>query len=280
MSFSVVSFIVASAAVLGALVGSFLNVVVWRVPRRESVVTPASHCPNCDSPIRRRDNVPVVSWLLLRAKCRDCGARISARYPLVELGTGLCFAAVTWWATAERADPRTSAEAASTGLVLVAFLYLAAVSIALALIDLDTHSLPNRIVYPALIVSGVLLGAASLVSGDYLAAARAAIAGVALFAAYLALALAYPGGMGYGDVKLAAVLGVYLGFLGWPEFAVGAFAPFLVGGIFSIGLVLAKRAGRKSRIPFGPWMLVGAWVGIFLGAPIASWYLGFVGLAE
>jgi leader peptidase (prepilin peptidase)/N-methyltransferase len=274
-----VSFIVVAAGVLGALVGSFLNVVIWRVPRRESVVRPASHCPNCDSPIRRRDNVPVVSWLMLRGRCRDCGAPISARYPAVELGTGVFFAIVAWWSVAGLAAYPAATQAAAFGLVLAAFLYLAAVSVALALIDLDTHTLPNRIVYPSLIIGAVLLGASSMISGDYFAIARAAIGGAALFTAYLVMALSYPGGMGFGDVKLAAVLGLFLGYLGWPQLAVGAFAPFLVGGVFSIALVLAKRAGRKSRIPFGPWMLVGAWIGIFFGATIAVWYLNFVGLA-
>ena len=274
------SLVVVFAGILGALIGSFLNVVIWRIPRRESIVSPASHCPRCDTQIRRRDNIPVLSWLILRGKCRDCGAPISARYPAVELGTGVFFAAVTWWFLASTDEIATGYMIAATALALAAFLFLAAISVALGLIDIDTHTLPNRIVYPSFIVAGVLLVASAVVSGDYFAVARCAIGAGALFSAYLVMALLYPGGMGFGDVKLAALLGLYLGFLGWPQLVVGAFAPFLIGGLFSIALVVLKKAGRKSRIPFGPWMLVGTWVGIFAGAPVAGWYLRLVGLEQ
>ena len=274
------SLVVVFAGILGALIGSFLNVVIWRIPRRESIVSPASHCPRCDAQIRRRDNIPVLSWLILRGKCRDCGAPISARYPAVELGTGVFFAAVTWWLLASTDEIATGYMIAATALALAAFLFLAAISVALGLIDIDTHTLPNRIVYPSFIVAGVLLVASAVVSGDYFAVARCAIGAGALFSAYLVMALLYPGGMGFGDVKLAALLGLYLGFLGWPQLVVGAFAPFFIGGLFSIALVVLKKAGRKSRIPFGPWMLVGTWVGIFAGAPVAGWYLRLVGLEQ
>jgi leader peptidase (prepilin peptidase) / N-methyltransferase len=150
--------------------------------------------------------------------------------------------------------------------------------VVLALIDLDTHTLPNRIVLPSYVVGVVLLGAASVSSGDYPALLRAGIGMAALWLAYLAMALAYPGGMGFGDVKLAGVLGLYLAWVGWGALAVGAFAAFLLGGLFSIGLIIARKAGRKSGIPFGPWMLAGAWVGIFFGESIASGYLALVGL--
>jgi leader peptidase (prepilin peptidase) / N-methyltransferase len=163
-------------------------------------------------------------------------------------------------------------------LALVAFLYLAAISVVLALIDFDTHTLPNRIVLPSYLVGIALLGATSVLGGDYGALLRAGIGMAALWLAYLAMALAYPGGMGFGDVKLAGVLGLYLAWVGWGALAVGAFAAFLLGGLFSIGLIIARKAGRKSGIPFGPWMLAGAWVGIFFGESIASGYLTLVGL--
>jgi leader peptidase (prepilin peptidase)/N-methyltransferase len=272
-------YIAVAAGLFGLLIGSFLNVVVWRLPRGESLSTPASHCPNCDHPIRRADNIPVLSWLMLRGRCRDCGAPISPRYPLVELATGLAFAAVTLWSSGRAADALTSSEnTVATLLALCAFLYLAAISIALTLIDLDVHRLPNALVLPSYIVAAALLGAASLLTGDLAALARAGIGAAALFLAYLVMALVYPGGMGYGDVKLAGVLGLYLGWLGWPQLLIGAFAAFLLGGVFSILLLLTRRADRKSGIPFGPWMIAGAWVGIFFGDGIAEWYLGLFGL--
>jgi leader peptidase (prepilin peptidase)/N-methyltransferase len=268
----------------GLLIGSFLNVVAYRVPLRRSIVSPPSACPTCGTPIRSRDNIPVISWILLRGKCHSCRSPISARYPIVELGTGAFFAAVAvWFGVSTVSTSSTTGIAATTGIVswivgLVAFLYLAAVSVVLALIDLDTHTLPNRIVLPSYLVGIALLGAASILSGDYGALLRAGIGMAALWLAYLAMALAYPGGMGFGDVKLAGVLGLYLAWVGWGALAVGAFAAFLLGGLFSIGLIIARKAGRKSGIPFGPWMLAGAWVGIFFGESIASGYLTLVGL--
>lgn len=269
------------AGVFGLLIGSFLNVVVWRLPRGESLNHPGSHCPRCEHPIRWFDNVPVISWLVLRGRCRDCGERISVRYPAVELFTGLLFASVAWWRVSVGSFDNAATDAAALFaalLALLAFLYLAAISVALALIDLDTHKLPNKIVLPAYVVGGVLLAASSLLSGDLDALVRAAIGAAALFLAYLIMAFAYPGGMGLGDVKLAGVLGLYLAWLGWGELLVGSFAAFVLGGVFSIILLLARRIGRKSGIPFGPWMLAGAWVGIFFGGTIWRGYLAMFAL--
>lgn len=263
------------AAVLGGLIGSFLNVVVWRVPRGESLAFPASHCPHCNHPIRGYDNIPIVSWLVLRARCRDCGAPISARYPLVELSGVLAFTGVFFWVVL----PNANAFSVSLAFALVAFLYLAAISIALTLIDLDVNRLPNAIVYPSYAVMVALLAAASVLDGDLWGLLRATIGGVGLFVVYFLLALAYPGGMGFGDVKLAGLLGFVLAWLGWGALAVGAFAPFLLGGVFSIVLLLVRRAGRKSRIPFGPWMLGGAWIGIVVGDVVSIWYLNVFGIA-
>jgi leader peptidase (prepilin peptidase)/N-methyltransferase len=163
-------------------------------------------------------------------------------------------------------------------LTLSAFLYLAAVSVALTLIDIDTHTLPNRIVMPAYLVVSVLLAVASLLNGEPERLVQAAIGGGVLFGLYLLMALTRPGGMGLGDVKLAGVLGICLGWLGWGALAVGAFSAFLLGGVFALALVILGRANRKSGIPFGPWMLAGAWVGIFFGDQIAHGYLSLFGL--
>ena len=256
--------VVVLVGVFGLLIGSFLNVVVWRVPRGESLVSPPSHCPGCDTPIKPYDNIPVVSWLLLRGRCRRCGERISARYPLVELGTGLLFAALVVRIGLDWALP--------------AYLYLGAICVALTLIDLDHQRLPNVIVLPSYVVGGVLLGAAALLDGEPRTLLRAVLGGAALYAIYFLLVLAYPAGMGWGDVKLAGVLGGYLGYLGWPEWFTGWLLGFFLGGIFGVLALLARRATRKTMVPYGPFMMVGALLAVFWGGTIAESYLGITGL--
>lgn len=264
--------------VVGAAIGSFLNVVIHRVPLGLSVVNPPSACPACTARVRPYDNIPIVSWLVLRGRCRDCGAPFSGRYALVELATALAFAGLAvLLLPGILAAPSTAALAAGL-LELVALLYFAAVSIALAAIDLDTHRLPNSIVLPSYPVLAVMLGASALLTGDLETAARAAAGAGILFAGYLLLAFISPRGMGMGDVKLAGVIGLVLGFSGWAALAVGTLAAFLLGGLVGIALIVAGRARRNTGIPFGPWMLGGAWVGILLGEPIARAYLALFGL--
>jgi leader peptidase (prepilin peptidase)/N-methyltransferase len=242
---------------LGLAVGSFLNVVIHRVPRDESLVRPGSHCPDCGSEVRTRHNVPELGWLLLRGKCADCRAPISARYPLVEAGTAVLFVAV----------------AAKFGWSweLPAYLYLAAVAIALAAIDLDVMRLPDKIVLPSYSVALILLIPAAIADHSWDAAIRGLIAAALMYAFYWVLAV-LPKGMGGGDVKLAPLLGLYLGWLGWSSVAVGAFAGFLLGGVVGVVLMATRLATRKSRIPFGPYMLAGAFLAVFAAAPIAHWY--------
>ena len=263
----------------GLLIGSFLNVVAYRVPIGMSVVRPASACPGCGSGIAARDNVPLLSWALLRGACRHCRMPISVRYPLVEAVTGVAFAVAALPflpAIARAGEPRLVVAGA---LELVSYLYLAAISVVLAVIDLDVRRLPDRIVLPAYLVGGGLLGAVDLLRGD-LGAAGLAAAGAAISVAfYLALALAKPGGMGLGDVKLAGVLGLFLGQAGLPALLVGTFAAFFLGGLFGAVLLITRRTTRSSAIPFGPWMLAGAWVGVLFGAPVTTAYLTTIGIA-
>ena len=255
-------FLVVLVALTGLVVGSFLNVVIWRVPRGESIVSPPSHCPSCDQPVRPRDNIPVVSWLLLRGRCRDCGEPISRRYPLVEAGTAVVFVLL---ALRIGLEPE-----------LVAFLYLGAVGVALALIDIDVKRLPNVIVLPSYLVAGVLLAIAAVIDGAWEDLLRSVLGMAALYGFYFLLALVYPKGMGFGDVKLAGLLGLYLGWLGWAEVVTGGFLGFLFGGVGGVLLIAVRRAGRKSMIPFGPYMLAGALVAILWGGALADLYLDTV----
>ena len=264
--------------VVGAAIGSFLNVVIFRVPARISVIHPPSACPTCAAPVRPYDNIPVISWLVLRGRCRDCRSPFSGRYPLVELLTALAFAGLTaLQLPAIVAAPSVTAAIAAS-LVLVAMLYFAAISIALAAIDVDTHRLPDAIVLPSYLVLGILLVTAAFLVGDIEGAARTAAGAGVLFAGYLGLVLISPRGMGMGDVKLAGVIGLVLGFSGWSALGVGTLAAFLLGGIVGVVLIVLGRARRNTGIPFGPWMLAGAWVGILLGEPIARGYLALFGL--
>ncbi|HEY3261176.1 MAG TPA: prepilin peptidase [Pseudonocardiaceae bacterium] len=245
--------------VLGLAVGSFLNVVVHRVPRGESLVSPGSHCPACDRPIRARHNVPVLGWLVLRGRCADCGAPIAPRYPLVEAGTALVFAAV-----AVRLGDLHLLSA------LPAYLYFAAAGIALGLIDLAHRRLPNSIVLPSYPVLAALLAASAAWQHDWWSLARAAIGAAALFAFYLAVALAHPAGMQFGDVKLAGVVGGVLGYLSWSALLVGAFGAFLLGSVVGVAVIASGRGGRKTALPFGPFMIASAVLAMFVAEPIAS----------
>ncbi len=245
--------------VFGLLIGSFLNVVVWRVPRGESVVSPPSACPACQTPIRPRDNLPVAGWLLLQGRCRDCAEPISKRYPLVELGTGVLFAVLAL---------RFGFDA-----VLPAYLYLGAVGLALALIDIDLKRLPDALTLPSYPVVLVLLGVAAVVQHSAHSLVRAVVCGLIAGAFYFALWFVYPSGMGFGDVKLSGVLGLYLGWLGYGELAVGLFLGFLYGGLFGIGLILFKDGGRKTKVPFGPFMLLGTLTAVLVGSQLVDGYL-------
>ncbi|GAA0610331.1 A24 family peptidase [Sporichthya brevicatena] len=253
----------AALALLGLLVGSFLNVVVHRVPAGQSVVRPGSSCPECGSPVRARDNIPVVSWLLLRGRCRDCAHPISARYPLVELGCAALFGALTL----------------RFGLspILPALLFLAAIGLALAMIDLDVSRLPFEISVPGLGVTAVLLALAGFADG-WSPVAVALLSALAWFGLYWSLWFGTGGrGMGLGDVVLAPTLGLALGWLGWGPSLVGLLGGFAIGSVVGVTLMLVGRAGRRSQIPFGPSMLAGALLGAFAGSAIWGAYLGTIG---
>lgn len=253
---------VALFAVLGLVAGSFFTVLIHRVPRRESIVRPGSRCPDCGTPLRWVDNVPVVSYLVLRGRCRACGRRISLAYPLVEFGSAVLFVAA---ALVFQDNFRAALVAPFLGLML-----------AVAVIDARLQVVPNRIVYPAL-----LLFAAAIVVGDLAGAKVDALrSGLGMLAYSLPLfliAFALPYGMGMGDVKLVALIGLVLGSLGLAYVAVAAGMGVVAGGLGAIIAMVALRYGRKQQIPFGPFLAAGGVAAALAGAHLASVYLSFLG---
>jgi leader peptidase (prepilin peptidase)/N-methyltransferase len=240
-----------AVGIAGLLIGSFLNVVIWRLPRGESLWRPGSRCPSCGADVKPWDNLPVVSWLLLRGRCRNCGAAISARYPIVEALTAAAF--VTAAATRGVDDD------------LALWLPFAAVLIAVAGIDLDHKIIPDKILLPAAVWG---LAATILFRPDNVD--DGLIAGASAFVALFAAALAYPAGMGMGDVKLAGVMGIYLG----SSVAPAMLAAFLAGSIVGIAIIAREgRDARKKGVPFGPFLALGGLVGIFAGPELVDLYV-------
>ena len=252
----------------GVIVGSFLNVVIYRVPLGLSIVRPGSACPSCGAPISARDNIPVLSWLLLRARCRSCGVHISARYPCVELANGLLWVAFGWWAIdATGIDP-----------LLPWLLVIGSAGLALTMIDIDHHRLPDAIVFPLYPAAVVGLAIAGILSGEW-PLGPAAI-GIGAWLLVIGGLWLFSGGrgMGFGDVKAAPILGATLGWVGVGPAVVGLMAAFVLGGGYGIVLLLTRRAGRGSKMPFGPFLFAGALLGLFMGGTIWDAYLGSMGL--
>jgi leader peptidase (prepilin peptidase) / N-methyltransferase len=247
-----IAFAAAFAGVLGATIGSFLNVVAYRLPRKESLVRPGSRCPGCGTAIKAYDNVPVFGWILLRGRCRTCHVAISPRYPVIEAATaGLAVAVVL---------TKHSAADVVLGLVLVGVL------VPVALIDLEHRIIPNKITLPAA-VAAVAIGVAL----DLRGVPEQLIAGAGAAGFLLFFVLAYPRGMGMGDVKLAGVLGLFLG----RSVAVALLAGVLLGTIVGAAVMarVGVEKGRKTAVPFGPFLALGGLVGLFAGPAIIHWYL-------
>ena len=224
-----------SAAILGAVVGSFVNVVIYRLPRGESLVRPGSHCPGCGAAVAAYDNVPLVSWVALRGRCRACRTRISVRYPVVEAATAALFAAA----------------AIRFGLVaeVGAYLVLFAALVALSMVDLDRHIVPRKIIYATAVLACPFLVAQVVVGGDPGHLVDAAIAGAASFAVLGLVHIVRPEGMGFGDVRLASLDGALLGFLGLGDAAVGLFLGVAAGAVVGV-VLLALGRSAKTKLPF------------------------------
>jgi leader peptidase (prepilin peptidase) / N-methyltransferase len=248
------------AAGLGAIFGSFATVVVYRVPRGGSIVTGRSHCPACNHQIAWHENIPILSYLFLRGRCRHCKTSISPRYLFIELATALLFAAAVW-------RFEVSFEAA----IYAAFFW---VLVVLTAIDLEHKLLPNKIVYPTFVAGWVLLAVAAFLQDD-LSPLRSAAFGALIFGGFLfTVAFIAPAGMGGGDVKLAFVLGTFLGYAGGIGFALaGMFLSFVSAGLIGL-LLLAGGGSRKTRVPFGPFLAAGTVAAILFGRSLLDWYLG------
>lgn len=240
------------AFVGGMLAGSFLGVVAHRVPRGRSIVGPRSECPSCGAQIAAYDNIPVLSWIVLGGHCRSCRERIPARYPLIELAVGVAFAATTLVLGGDGA-------ALALGLVFVSVLA------AITLTDLERRVIPN-----AILIAGAVLGLAIVAATDpgSLPERLAAAAGAGGF--LLLFALVYPRGMGMGDVKLAALMGLFLGASVVPALFVG----IVLGAVVGFGLMLRHGSeARKHAVPFGPFLAVGGLVGLLAGSQMIDAYL-------
>lgn len=255
--------LVAGCALVGLVVGSFLNVVVHRVPKRQSVVRPRSRCPGCAAPVVPRDNVPVVSWVLLGGRCRHCRVPIPVRYPMVELGCAGLFALAGW-----RFGPDP---------VLVAHLGLFAVLLAVAVIDLEHGIIPTVIVVPAFVVSVVLLAAVGLLEHSWSPLLRA-LGGAGLVGVCF-LVLASLAGVGMGDVRLAPLLGLFLGWQGLGQVGLGLLLSFGFASVVGVGLVVSGVKGRRDPIPFGPFLAAGTLVAVLVGEPVLRWWAELVTVA-
>ena len=242
------------AALFGLVVGSFLNVVIHRVPLRESIVFPASHCPNCEARIQAYDNVPVLSYLLLRGRCRDCKERIPISYPVVEAATSALFGAAVY--------------AFGIGFKLFAALVFILVLVSLAGMDYEHRLLPNVIVGPATVL-GFVLSAFLRPDWWWIYPLAALILAGVLFL----LAIIYPGGMGMGDVKMGGMLGVFLG----PYAALAVFLGALTGAIAGGILMATGKMSRRTALPFGIFMSFGGLVTLFVGPELWRYYLNLVG---
>jgi len=241
------------AALLGAVVGSFLNVVSYRLPRHESLICPASRCPGCGADVKPYDNVPIFSWLLLRGRCRSCAAPISARYPIVEAITAALYAACV--------------ARFGTGAEVILPLVFVTLLVPVAAIDLEHRIIPNVLVGPAAVLA---LAVAAVLLSDSLP--ERLVAGAVAGGFLLLAALAYPSGMGMGDVKLAGVMGLFLGRAVGPAMLIALLAGTVVGVA-----IMARRGvaeGRKTAVPFGPFLVLGSLVALFAGEAIVDWYVG------
>jgi leader peptidase (prepilin peptidase)/N-methyltransferase len=250
--------------IFGAVIGSFLNVCIYRIPRNQSIVFPSSRCPSCNTSIRVWDNIPILSYIILRGKCRSCGEKISPRYPLVEALNAFSYAAVLW--------------RYGIGWDFIIYCLLLSALIVITFIDLDFFIIPDRIT-----LAGIPLGLAAgcfilpdpFMRASFLGYKASIIGALGGFIFYflmaeLSIRLFKKEGMGGGDIKMMAMIG---GFMGWKSVILTTFAGSLLGSVGGIAFMIAKGKGRGTLIPFGPFLALGAVISLFFGQEIIMWYL-------
>jgi leader peptidase (prepilin peptidase)/N-methyltransferase len=249
----------AIVAVLGLVVGSFLNVCIWRIPRKQSIVRPSSRCPSCGAPIRPWDNIPVLSYVLLGGKCRYCRAKISGRYPLVETLNAALYLMVLY-----RFGP---------GWYTPLYFAFVSAAVVISFIDLDFQIIPDSITLagiPIGLVAGALLLPDPFSRMDLLGLRASALGAAAGFGLFYAVAYLSRGGMGGGDIKMMAMVGAVTG---WKGVLLTTFLGSFAGSVIGIFLMIFKGKGRKTRIPFGPFLALGAVLTLLLGQELLGWYL-------
>jgi len=244
--------------ILGLVVGSFNNVCIYRIPRNESIIYPASHCPKCHSPIKPIDNIPLLSYILLKGRCRNCGSKISIQYPVVELLTGLIYLIISL----------------IYGLSVQTLIYiiLSSALIIIAFIDLNEEIVPDVISLPGIVIGFIISFFVTYISFINSALGILAGGGIILIIGLAGSVIFKKEAMGGGDVKLAAMIGA---FLGWKYIIVSLFLGFFLGAVTGIILILSKIKSREDLVPFGPFIVLGSFVTILWGEKIISWYLGF-----
>lgn len=250
------------AGFIGLAVGSFLNVVIWRVPNDMSIIEPGSHCPSCKKPISIFDNIPVFSFLILRAKCRNCSAKISFRYPIIELLNAFIWVVSVWL----------------IGLHVhtIGFVLFFSGLLALSVIDFDTKLLPKKIVYVSGALLIILLTFSSLITGDYNRIRDSAICALAYFVFLFIIWFASNGkAMGFGDVRLAPFLGAAMGYYGYIVSYMGMLVSFFIGSFIGIAIAVITQRGRKMKIPFGPFLASGTVLAVWFAPQISEWVQGF-----
>jgi leader peptidase (prepilin peptidase)/N-methyltransferase len=246
------AWVVAVVAVFGLLIGSFLNVCIYRLPRRESIVFPASRCPACGAGIRPWDNVPVLAWFWLHGRCRDCAASISWRYPSIEAANGVAYGLIAW----------------RFGFTADALIYAAFFSalLVITVIDFDFQIIPDRISLP-----GIPIAFASALSLGHITWWESLLGAALPAVLFMAIIILSRGGMGLGDVKLIAMIGALVG---WKLALLTIFVGAVAGSVVGIALMVFQGKGRKTAVPFGPFLSLGAVVSVSCGTPLIQWYLG------
>ena len=264
------------ASALGLAFGSSANVLIIRLGQSHSSLRNPSACTSCGKEILRRDNLPVVSWFLLRGRCRSCGARISAMYPMVELVTASLFLVVVNLPFARPLLEPSTVDVIPALLMTLAVWWLACAGVALAVIDFQTMRLPNILVLSVAMAGLLGLGCASILAQEPNLLLRSFLGALGSLAIFGVIHLISPRGMGMGDVKLSAALGIYLGWFGWGAWILGLLFAFLLGAGYGVTLLVIKKAKKTHPIAFGPWLIIGAFFGIIFGNQVWDLYLQFL----